>query len=175
MVLERLLRGQIRTSTFSTQFIIARRAYCVEVPEIVVRHVSASVCRVSGRYERGMDICPDFVTPTSPKRFCGQSSEPVVEPEFGTFRGSKAVFADSKNDHFLIIFVFFLCSDPKFGTFRGSKAVLAVPIRIGTSGHLPCGCNLVTHFPNLGCYLRQKHLNIWYGPSNGPMKTKFPF
>ena len=34
--------------------IIARRAYCVEVPEIVVRHVS-SVCLyvcLSGRYER---------------------------------------------------------------------------------------------------------------------------
>ena len=102
-----------------------------------------SVCRLSGRYERGMDICPDFVTPTSPKRFCGQSSEPVLEPEFGTFRGSKVVLAGSKNDHFLIIFVFFSCSDPKFGTFRGSKAVLAVPIRIGTSGHLPWGCNLV--------------------------------
>ena len=89
--------------------IIARRAYCVEVPEIVVRHVCVclSVCRLSGRYERGMDICPDFVTPTSPKRFCGQSSEPVLEPEFGTFRGSKVVFAGSKNDHFLIIFVFF--------------------------------------------------------------------
>ena len=88
-----------------------------------------------------MDICPDFVTPTSRKRFFGQSSEPVWEPEFGTFRGSKVVLAGSKNDHFLIIFVFFSCSDPKFGTFRGSKAVLAVPIRIGTSGHLPCGCN----------------------------------
>ena len=87
---------------------IARRAYCVEVLEIVVRHVSsASVVCLYGRYVRGMNICPDFVTPTSPKRFYGQSSEPVVESEFGTFRGSKAVFADSKNDHFLIIFVFF--------------------------------------------------------------------
>ena len=104
------------------------------------RRLYVVVC-LSGRYERGMDICPDFVTPTSRKRFCGQSSEPVLEPEFGTFRGSKVVFAGSKNDHFLIIFVFFSCSDPKFGTFRGSKAVLAVPIRIGTSGHLPCGCN----------------------------------
>ena len=68
--------------------------------------MSSSVC-LSGRYERGMDICPDFVTPTSPKRFCGQSSEPVLEPEFGTFRGSKVVFAGSKNDHFFDHFRFF--------------------------------------------------------------------
>ena len=54
-----------------------------------------------------MDICTDFVTPTSRKRFFGKSSEPVLEPEFGTFRGSKVVFGGSKNDHFLIIFVFF--------------------------------------------------------------------
>ena len=54
-----------------------------------------------------MDICPDFITPTSRKRFFGQLSEPVLEPEFGTFRGSKVVFAGSKNDHFLVIFVFF--------------------------------------------------------------------
>ena len=93
----------------------------------------------------GLDIWPCFAAWTSRLRFRQMSPCLSFGPKMWRFTFDKPVFSGSKKVQKSDKSENFWISDPEMCRFRSSKPVLGDSNWIGTSGHLPCGCNLVSN------------------------------